>query len=72
MWSFLQEVHEFKQGVFVRPDWQAALLLNDTMTSPDGNTLAELKSLLQARDAAIRNELKDFITGSKPRIDIQI
>jgi hypothetical protein len=72
MWAFLQEVHEFKQGVFVRQDWQAALLLDDIMTTPDGKTLVELKSLLQARDAAIRNELKDFINGSKPRVDIQI
>jgi hypothetical protein len=72
MWAFLQDVHEFKQGVFVRQDWQTALLLDDTMTSPDGKTLAELKSLIQARDAAVRNELKDFINGTRPRVDIQL
>jgi hypothetical protein len=71
MWAFLQEVHEFKQGVFVRQKWQAALLLNDSMTAPDGKSLAELKTLIQVRDSAIRNELKDFINGSKPRMDIE-
>jgi hypothetical protein len=71
MWAFLREVHEFKQGVFVRQDWQADLLLNDTMTEPDDKTLAELKTLIQSRDSAIRNELKNFINGSKPRMDIQ-
>ena len=70
MWTFLQEVHEFKQGTFVRQEWQAALLLDDTMTAPDGKTLAELKPLLQARDAAIRNELKEFVSGSKHRVDL--
>ena len=70
MWAFLQEVHEFKQGTFVRQDWQASLLLDDTMTAPDGKTLAELKPLLQARDAAIRNELKEFVSGSKHRVDL--
>ncbi|WP_397381874.1 DUF262 domain-containing protein, partial [Prosthecobacter sp.] len=71
MWVFLQEVHEFKNGVFGRPDWQTALLLDDTMTAPNGKTLAELKGLIQTRDAAIRIELKDFINGAKLRVDIQ-
>jgi len=70
MWVFLQEVHEFKEGTFTRPEWQAALLLNDTMTAPDGKTLADLKPLLQSRDEAIRNELKEFVSGSKHRVDL--
>ena len=70
MWAFLQEVHEFKQGVFKRQDWQAALLLNDVMTDPNGKMLAELKGLILSRDTAIRKELKDFISGSQPRVDI--
>ena len=70
MWAFLQEVYEFKQAVFVRQDWQAALLLDDTMTNPDGKTLVELKTLIQTRDAAIRNELKEFVSGSKHREDL--
>ncbi len=69
MWSFLQEVHEFKQGKFVRQDWQAALSLNDTMTSPDGASLLDLKNAIQARDLLIRNELKEFIDGTKYRVD---
>lgn len=69
MWAFLQEVHEFKQGIFKRQDWQDALLLDDTMTAPDGKTLAEIKPLIQARDSAIRNDLKDFVSGKKWRVD---
>jgi hypothetical protein len=70
MWAFLQEVHEFKQGIFERQAWQAALLLDDIMTAPDEKTLAELKPLLLARDVAIRNELKEFVSGSKHRVDL--
>ena len=69
MWDFLQEVHEFKQGKFARQEWQAALSLSDAMTSPDGVSLADLKSEIQARDVFIRNELKEFIGGTKCRVD---
>lgn len=69
MWNFLQEVHEFKQGEFLRQDWQAALSLTDAMTAPDGVSPADLKEAIQTRDAQIRNELKEFISGSKRRVD---
>ena len=70
MWSFLQDVHEFKQGIFVREDWQTSLLLSDILTSPDGKTLGGLKPLIQTRDNAIRTELKEFVSGKKCRVDI--
>jgi len=69
MWNFLEDVHEFKQGTFTRQEWQAALSLNDAMTSPDGASLTDLKDAIQARDLLIRNELKEFIRGSKYRVD---
>jgi hypothetical protein len=70
MWAFLQNVHEFKQGHFVRSDWQSALLLQDDFTMPKGKPLTQLKVLIQARDAAIRTELKDFVNGSRIRVDL--
>ena len=69
MWNFLQEVHEFKQGTFARQEWQAALSLSDAMTPPDGVSLADLKNTIQTRDVFIRNELKEFINGTKQRVD---
>ena len=69
MWNFLKEVHEFKQGKFARQEWQAALSLSDAMTSPDGVSLADLKNAIQTRDVFIRNELKEFINGTKQRVD---
>ena len=69
MWTFLQEVHEFKKGVFERSKWEKALELSSTLTDPTGATLASIKEAVQARDAAIRNELREFIAGNKHRID---
>jgi len=72
MWNFLREVHEFKQGKFVRQDWQAALSLSDSMTAPDGMDLPALKAAIQTRDVQIRNELKEFIAGSRGRVDMLV
>jgi len=69
MWSFLEDVHEFKEGEFVRQDWQSALSLSDAMTAPDGVSLIELKDAIQTRDTLIRNELKEFLGGSRHRVD---
>lgn len=70
MWNFLKEVHEFKQGTFNRQEWTSALCLSDAMTAPDGISLADLKNAIQARDVLIRNELKEFVGGSRLRVDV--
>jgi len=69
MWSFLQQVHEFKDGKRNRGDWETALSLPSIMTDPDGISLADLKDVIQTRDALIRRELRDFIAGTKHRVD---
>lgn len=69
MWKFLQEVHEFKEGKIQRHEWEAALSLTETLTAPEGTTLADIKKAVQTRDALIRNDLTDFITGTKRRVD---
>jgi hypothetical protein len=69
MWDFLQEVHEFKQGKFARQEWQAALALSSALTSPDDVSIADLKNEIQTRDVFIRNEVKEFIGGTKYRVD---
>lgn len=69
MWEFLQEVHEFKEGEIQRHEWETALSLSETLTAPDGSTLADIKKAVQTRDALIRKDLTDFIAGSKQRVD---
>jgi len=69
MWSFLQQVHEFKDKKVNRSDWETALSLPPIMTAPDGISLADLKDAIQTRDALIRRDLRDFIAGTKHRVD---
>ncbi|MFO1417038.1 MAG: DUF262 domain-containing protein [Methylotetracoccus sp.] len=70
MWSFLKEVHEFKEGKLDRADWQDALGLSDLMTEPTGAAMDELKAAIQARDQSIRIELKEFLSGIRHRVDV--
>lgn len=69
MWTFLQEVHEFKEGTILRDDWEAALSLSQTLTAPDGAKLLDIKTAIETRDALIRKELTAFIAGTMWRVD---
>ena len=69
MWKFLEEVREFKDGKIKRNDWESALSLTETLTSPETSTLTDIKKAIQARDSLIRKDLTDFIAGSKHRVD---
>ena len=69
MWGFLQDVHEFKEGLISRTEWETSLLLPQTITDPNGSTLAEIMLAIQSRDSFIRKDLIDFIAGNKLRVD---
>lgn len=69
MRNFLKEVHEFKEGKIQITDWEAALSLSSTLTSPDGSTLPDIKEAVETRDALIKKDLIDFIAGQKHRVD---
>lgn len=70
MWTFLQDVHEFKDGRVKRDEWEAALLLSPELTEPDGVELKNLVDIIQARDTLIRRDLVEFVSGTKSRIDV--
>ena len=70
MWAFLEDVHEFKEGIVQRYQWEQALSLSETLTSPDESTFAEIVVAIQSRDSLIRRDLADFIAGNKNRVDI--
>lgn len=69
MWALLKDVHEFKQKRFVRTDWENALALNSQLTEPDGVPFDDLVKAISVRDAQIRSELTEFISGGKVRVD---
>ena len=69
MWSFLEQVHEFKKGTLRRAEWEQALSLTPEMTEPDSADLKTLVEAIQSRDALIRGEITEFIQGDRHRVD---
>lgn len=70
MRHFLQQVHEFQNGEVQMDDWERALDLTPTLTSPEISKFADIKKAIQARDALIRKDLVEFISGRKHRVDV--
>jgi hypothetical protein len=83
--SFLEEVHEFKEGKVDLASWALALQLENPML--DGTMADDEQSqsilpvgtatntdgivrALRKRDAAIRAELVEFVKGTKIRMDL--
>ncbi len=69
MRSFLEDVHEFKDGKVKMEEWESALSLPSTLTSPDKSSFSDITNAIQARDSLIRKDLLDFIWGQKHRQD---
>jgi hypothetical protein len=69
MWEFLAEVHEFKKGTIARADWERALGLSSGLTNPDDDNFSGIVSAIRERDALIRAEVNEFLTGLRKRVD---
>ena len=69
MRHFLEQVHEFKTGESHMGDWEKALSLSPTLTSPGEASFADIKNAIETRNALIRKDLVDFVAGQKHRED---
>jgi len=72
MWHFLKDVHEVVKGDIARTDWEIALSLTSNMTEPTGVALKDLVDEIKSRDALIRKELIEFISGTRHRADVAV
>lgn len=68
--SFLDEVHEFKTGSESLGAWAQALLVSDSMLDPSTADVNVLVKAIDDRDKAIRDELVEFVKGTKTRVDL--
>ena len=66
--SFMEQVHEFKEGKVTLTEWAQSLELEDSMLDVSTAT-AEIVQAMQTRDKAIRAELVEFVEGTKIRRD---
>lgn len=69
MRSFMEQVHEFKNGNRQMEAWEAALAFTPTLTCPDDLDLANIKKAIEERGDLIRRDLIDFIDGKKYCVD---
>jgi hypothetical protein len=83
--SFMEQVHEFKEGKVELSSWALALQLENPMLDgtrntsdqsgsalPDGTPASsdEIVAAIKKRDTAIRIELVEFVKGTKTRMDL--
>jgi hypothetical protein len=68
--SFMEQVHEFKDGKVVLSSWAQALGLDDTMLDAAVASTDKIVQAVQARDKTVRAELIEFVKGTKTRVDL--
>jgi 5-methylcytosine-specific restriction endonuclease McrA len=68
--TFLEEVHEFKDGTYTIGDWAAALALKMPQVDSADTEVELLAALFAERAQQIRGDLEQFVRGTKARIDL--
>jgi len=67
---FLEQVHEFKTKKLELTEWSAALGLSMVMIDAEQARLEDIKEAIEERDKAIRDDLEQFVRGTKKRVDL--
>jgi hypothetical protein len=68
--SFMEQVHEIKEGKVALSSWGPALGLTDIMLDPAAADTDAVVQAIQDRDRTIRAELTEFVKGLKVRTDL--
>lgn len=68
--SFMEQVHEIKEGKVLLSDWAQALGLPDAMLDAVAAEPDAILTAIQERDKAIRADLTEFVKGTKVRVDV--
>lgn len=69
--SFLAAVHEFKSGKVTLGDWANSMRLNGVLLEPAAFNCVALKEAIQNRGKLIRQELLEYVHGTRQRTDKQ-
>jgi len=70
--TFMEEVHEIKNGDIALVDWASALGLSDCLLDPSGYSIQSIRDAIEKRDEDMRQELTDFVLGKRVRQDIKV
>jgi hypothetical protein len=67
--SFLEEVHEFKSKKIAIDDWAAKMAISKALLDPAKFDCAEIQAAINERGKAIKDELLEFVQGTRQRAD---
>lgn len=68
--SFMEQVHEIKEGKMLLSSWAPALGLPAVMLDPETADVDAIAAAIQDRDKTVRADLTDFVKGLKLRVDL--
>jgi hypothetical protein len=67
--SFLEQIHEFKQGQLTVDDWAVALSVPAALLDPASSSISALRLAVEDRDKTMKEELVSFVRGQRRRTD---
>jgi hypothetical protein len=68
--AFLERVHEFKSEELRLDEWSKNLGLDDVLVDPVGRSAADIRVIVEARTAAMKAELTEYVAGTRERADM--
>lgn len=68
--AFLGRVHEFKTGALKVDEWANDLGVNALLVDPSGRPAADVRVVVEARTAAMKAELKEYLASTRQRADV--
>ncbi len=68
--SFMEQVHEIKEGKVALASWVEALGLVAALLDASTAATDTVVEAIKTRDTAIRAELTEFVKGLRPRVDL--
>jgi hypothetical protein len=68
--SFMEEVHEFKEGKLKLTDWATELEIPAVMLNPEQDKIETITEAIEKRDKSIREEVIKFLKGDCQRADL--
>lgn len=69
MKDFLDQIKDFQNNPALFSRWEANLNFNNSLTKPSAATFDDVVQAIKNRDKLIRDELLEFVDGSKNRCD---
>ncbi len=68
--AFLERVHEFKTGALKVDEWASDLGVDAILVDPTGKAAADVRVVVEARTAAMKTELKEYLASTRQRADV--